>query len=38
MNASINVLFPSQQMLSFDIASLTNIRLDSVKKDYRTFS
>ena len=32
MNASINVLFPSQQMLSSDIACLTNIRLDSVKR------
>ncbi|WP_374527980.1 phage antirepressor KilAC domain-containing protein [Acinetobacter sp.] len=32
MNASINTLLPSQQMLSSDIANLTNIRLDSVKR------
>ena len=32
MNAPIGLILPSQQMLSSDIALITNIRLDSVKR------
>jgi len=32
MNAPISLILPSQQMLSSDIALITNIRLDSVKR------
>ena len=32
MNTSITSFLPSQQMLSSDIAAITKIRLDSVKR------